>query len=260
MLVENRVTSIEDALARLGVTETTLSDAEKESLDINGFVLLPGVIEEKWLEELRQAYEDLMEKEGVQAGLEVHQEAGTRRLADLVNKGAIFDRVYTHPKVLAGIYHVLGREFKLSSLNARDALPGQGHQGFHADWGDASFDGKFYSVCNSIWMLDDFTPENGATRVIPGRHRWPGLPKDQLADPYASHPEEVLLLGPAGSVGIFNSHLWHGGTTNRTAQTRRALHCYYTARDLPQQLDQAKYIRRETYDRISPAARYILDV
>lgn len=259
MLVENPVTGIEEALAQLGVTENTLSAAEKESLDRDGFLLLPGLMEPEWLEELRQTYETLMEKEGAQAGLEVHQEAGTRRLADLVNKGAIFDRVYTHPKVLAGVYHFLQRDFKLSSLNARDALPGHGLQGFHADWG-GPFDGKFFSVVNSIWMLDDFTPENGATRVIPGRHRWPGLPKDQLEDTYAPHPEEVLLLGKVGSVGIFNSHLWHAGTANRTDKTRRALHGYYTARDLPQQLNQAKYIRKETYDRISPSARYILDV
>ena len=259
MLVENRATSIEEALAQLGVTENTLSEAEKEALDRDGFLLLPGLIEPEWLEQLRQTYETLMAKEGALAGIEVHQEAGTRRLSDLVNKGQVFDRIYTHPKVLAGVYHFLRRDFKLSSLNGRDALPGHGHQGFHADWGQA-FDGKFFSVVNSIWMLDDFTVENGATRVVPGRHRWPGLPKDQLADPAAPHPEEVLLLAPAGSVGIFNAHLWHGGTTNRSNNTRRALHCFFTARDLPQQLNQAEYIRKQTYDRISPAARYILDV
>ena len=259
MLVENGVNNIEEALRQLGVTADTLSEGEKASLDRQGYVLLAGVIDPAWLAELRQAYEDLMAQEGAQAGIEVHQEAGTRRLSDLVNKGAVFDRIYTHPKVLAGVYHVLGREFKLSSLNGRDALPGQGQQAFHADW-PAAFDGKFFSVVNSIWMLDDFTVENGATRVLPGRHRLAGLPKDYLDDPLATHPEEVLLLGPAGSVGIFNSHLWHGGTTNRSNLTRRALHCFFTARDNPQQLDQAKYIRKQTYDRISPAARYILEV
>lgn len=259
MLVDQKITNIEDALRQLGVTGNTLSEAEKDSLDRNGFVLLPGLIEPSWLEELRQAYEDLMTKEGAQAGIEVHQEAGTRRLSDLVNKGQVFDRIYTHPKVLAGVYHVLRRQFKLSSLNGRDALPGYGHQGFHADW-PHPFDGKFFSVVNSIWMLDDFTVENGATRVVPGRHRLAGLPKEHLADLQATHPEEVLLLAPAGSVGIFNAHLWHGGTTNRSQATRRALHCFFTARENPQQLNQAEYIRKQTYDRISPAARYILDV
>src|SRR4051812_7945917 len=112
MLVDHKIGSIEEAIRQLGVTENTLSDAEKQALDEQGFVLLPGIIEPEWLDRLRQTYEELMAKEGALAGIEVHQEAGTRRLSDLVNKGEVFDRIYTHPKVLAGVYHVLGREFK----------------------------------------------------------------------------------------------------------------------------------------------------
>lgn len=259
MLVDHKIGNIEEAIKQLGVTENSLSEAEKQSLDRQGYVLLPGIIEPEWLNRLRQAYEELMAKEGALAGIEVHQEAGTRRLSDLVNKGEVFDRIYTHPKVLAGVYHVLGREFKLSSLNGRDALPGYGQQAFHADW-QARHTGQQFSVVNSIWLLDDFTEENGATRVLPGSHLKEGSPKEHLADPLATHPDQVLLLAPAGSVGIFNSHLWHGGTTNRSNSTRRGLHCYYTARENPQQLNQAEYLRKTTYDRISPAARYILDV
>jgi len=257
--ITQKVENIEEALRQLGVTETTLSDAEKESLDRDGYLLVPGVIGPEWLARLRQVYEDLMEKEGEKAGLEVHQEAGTRRLADLINKDEAFDGIYTHPKLLAAVYHILKREFKLSSLNARDALPGFGHQGFHADWGEP-IDGVHFSVVNSIWLLDDFTEENGATRVVPGAHRLPGGVKDYMEDPAAPHPNQRLIIAPAGSVGIFNAHLWHGGTTNRSQSTRRAYHCFFSSRELPQQLNQKEYIRKKTFDRISPAARYILDV
>ena len=68
------------------------------------------------------------------------------------------------------------------------------------------------------------------------------------------------LSAPAGTVVIFNAHTWHGGTLNRTDRPRRALHSYYTRRALQQQLDQKAYIRPETYARLSPAARFILDV
>jgi ectoine hydroxylase-related dioxygenase (phytanoyl-CoA dioxygenase family) len=257
--IGDKIGNIEEALQQLGVTENTLSEAEKQSLDRQGYVLLPGMIDPQWLARLRQVYEELMAKEGPLAGIEVHQEAGTRRLSDLVNKGEVFDRIYTHPKVLAAVYHILGREFKLSSLNGRDALPGYGQQGFHADW-QTAYKGNHFSVVNSIWMLDDFTVENGATRVVPGSHLLEGLPREKLADPLAAHPQEVLLLAPAGSVGVFNAHLWHGGTTNRSNSTRRAVHCFYTARENPQQLNQSEYIRKKTFDRLSPAARYILEL
>ena len=126
-------------------------------------------MDEQWLGALRERFESLCEAEGIAAGIEVHQEEGTRRLADLVNKGPVFDLVYTHPTVLAAVHHVIGREFKMSSLNARDALPGEGHQGLHTDW-SKDYDGRFH-VCNSIWLLDDFTEENGCTRLVPGTHR-----------------------------------------------------------------------------------------
>jgi ectoine hydroxylase-related dioxygenase (phytanoyl-CoA dioxygenase family) len=171
----------------------------------------------------------------------------------------MFHVVITHPRLLAGIAHVLKSDLKLSSLNSRAALPGQGLQHLHADWGRHEADEPF-QVCNSIWLLDDFLPENGPTRVVPGSHRSGKLPGDEMSDPAEPHPNEIMLLGKAGDVVIFNAHTWHGGTLNRTNMPRRAMHGYFTRRHLPQQLDQAKYLRRETWESLSPAARVVLGV
>jgi ectoine hydroxylase-related dioxygenase (phytanoyl-CoA dioxygenase family) len=246
------------ALAGLGVTEATLDAETAERLDRDGYVLLPGVLNETQLTAIRARLGELMAAEGDQAGLEVHQEAGTDRLADLVNKGEMFWPCFTDPRVLACIAHVLG-DFKLSSLNFRAALPGHGHQNLHTDWGGPVEPGE-YQVCNSIWLLDDFTASNGATRVVPGSHRARAVPRLALADPAAPHPGEVLITAPAGTVVVFNSHLWHGGTQNRGDRPRRAAHAYFTRRGHGQQLDQRKYIRPQTLAALSPAARFILDV
>ena len=37
-----------------------------------------------------------------------------------------------------------------------------------------------YWVCNTVWLLDDFTTDNGATRMVPGSHRWGTRPQDVL--------------------------------------------------------------------------------
>jgi ectoine hydroxylase-related dioxygenase (phytanoyl-CoA dioxygenase family) len=113
-------------------------------------------------------------------------------------------------------------------------------------------------VCNTIWLLDDFTSENGATRVVPGSQNWKRLPQEALADPLASHPEERLLLAPAGSVIVMNTHAWHGGTANRTARPRRALHAFYCRSDKPQQQYQKRLLRPETQARLSPQLRRLL--
>ncbi len=111
-----------------------------------------------------------------------------------------------------------------------------------------------------LWLIDDFTKANGATRVVPGSHRTGRLPEDDVADPSAPHPDEVLLLGRAGTVVIFNTHTWHGGTRNRTDQPRRAVHAYFCRRDGTPQTDQRRYARPETRARLTDAAKFILDL
>jgi ectoine hydroxylase-related dioxygenase (phytanoyl-CoA dioxygenase family) len=259
MFLEKRAMDIKTALAALGVRGDTLTQAQRDALDHDGFLPLPDILTEQQIAAFRARLDELVVQEGDEAGKEVHQEAGTDRLSDLVNKSAIFEVCFTHPRVLAAIAHILRGEFKLSSLNARSALPGQGLQALHADWGRAVEPGD-YVVCNSIWLLDDFTESNGATRVVPGSQRSGALPRDVMPDPQAAHPDEIKLLAPAGTVVIFNSHTWHGGTLNASDRPRRALHSYFCRRDQPQQLDQRAYLRAETFARLKPAARYILDV
>ncbi|MGH3407545.1 MAG: phytanoyl-CoA dioxygenase family protein [Streptosporangiaceae bacterium] len=246
------------ALAELGVRPATVNAQTRDLLDRDGYAALPDVLSGAQVEAARAQLAGLLAAEGERAGLEVHQEKGTDRLADLVNKGAVFEPCFTDARVLACVAEVLG-EFRLSSLNFRAALPGHGRQALHADWGGPVPPGG-YQVCNSIWLLDDFTTVNGATRVVPGSHRSGTVPRLALPDPAAPHPDEVQITGRAGTVVIFNSHLWHGGASNRSDRPRRALHCLFTRRDRAQQTDQQAYLRPETLARLSPAARFILDV
>jgi ectoine hydroxylase-related dioxygenase (phytanoyl-CoA dioxygenase family) len=256
---EPKTWSTKDAIEALGVTENTLSADEKRQLDENGYVIFENFIDADWLEELRNTYEALMEKEGANAGTEFRQEQGTRRLADLINKGEVFDRIYTHPKLLAVADYVIGRDFKVNTINGRDAIPGEGHQNLHADWGSRQ-EGERNHIVNTLWLLDDFTLDNGATRIVPKTHKLFGRPSDYVEDLRATHPDEIIIVAKAGTVVAYNAHLWHGGTVNKTDKTRRALHPSFIAREFPQQYDQREFLRKSTYDRISPEARYLLDV
>ncbi len=244
-----------------------LTEAEATALDQRGYASLGRLLSDSQLAAIRARLQALLLEEGERAGMELHdsphirhpKEEGADRLADLVNKDPLFDGFYTHPRVLAGVAHVLGTDLKLSSLNYRAAQPGHGQQKLHADWHEAVSPGA-YQVCNTIWLLDDFTAQNGATRLVPGTHRVGALPQDELTDPFASHPDEVLLEAPAGTVVVFNSHVWHGGTVNRTDQPRRAVHSYFCRRQQPQQLDQQRYFRATTRARLSDEAQWLLGV
>ncbi len=251
--------NVQEALHNLGVRENTLSAEEKHFLDEQGYLTLPAILSPEQTNVIAARLEQLAAAEGDQAGSEVHQEKGTIRLSNLVNKDPLFEICFTQPHVLAAIAHVLNHDLKLSSLNARAALPGEGLQRLHVDWRGAVAPGDYY-VCNSIWLLDDFTAENGATRVVPGSHRFGKAPQEMMNNPMDAHPDEVQLVAPAGTVVIFNSHTWHGGTLNRTAGSRRALHSYFCRRDQTQQLDQRRWLEPATLVRLSDEAKFILDV
>jgi ectoine hydroxylase-related dioxygenase (phytanoyl-CoA dioxygenase family) len=235
-----------------------MTTAEREALDTTGYVVLERFLDPGLLEQVRARVEELHEQEGENAGSEFRKEAGSRRLANLVDKGEIFERLIAMPGILERVGYVLGKNFKLSSFNARSADPYSNEpQPLHCDAG-ALRDEHGYWVCNTIWLLDEFTSENGATRVIPGSQKWRQLPQEALADPLAPHPEEKLLLAPAGSVVVMNTHAWHGGTANRTGAPRRALHAFYCRSDKPQQQYQKRLLRRETQARLSPELRRLL--
>src|SRR5204863_3940277 len=178
-----------------------LTYSDKRQLDDCGYFVMPGLMGRELLTEVRRRIDEIFSEEGDRAGSEFKQEPNARRLANLVDKGEVFERVILTPRVLECMEHVLGPDWKLSSLNVRVADPqGDCAQPWHADSGAIS-DERGYWVCNSVWMLDDFTPENGATRMLPGSHKWRRLPPPES---YESLEGEELVLGQAGTVVIMN--------------------------------------------------------
>ncbi len=212
------------------------------------------------LSELRDSAEALWEAEGENAGAEFRMEPGARRLANLCDKGDVFRRIVVMPEILAAIGEIIQNPFKLSSLNARSTNPFSADaQPLHCDTGGIA-DEKGFWVANTVWMLNDFTSENGATRVVPGSHHWRKLPQEVMADPQAPHPDQILVTGKAGDVVVMNAHAWHGGTANRTAHPRRALHGFYTRHDKPQQQYQKKLLGAETLKILTAEQRQVLAI
>jgi ectoine hydroxylase-related dioxygenase (phytanoyl-CoA dioxygenase family) len=235
-----------------------MTDDEKRQLDEQGYVVLRDCMAGDLLNELRRRILELFDQEGEQAGHEFKQEEHAHRLSNLVDKGEVFQRAVALPAVLEHVRHVLGTGMKLSSLNARSADPGTDvGQPLHVDMG-AIPDEKGYWVCNTVWMLDDFTPDNGATRMIPGSHKWGIRPQDVLKDPLAEHPDEILLTGKAGSIAVMNAHMWHGGTANRTSAPRLAMHAFYCRNDKPQQQYQKRLLRPAVQAALGPELRALL--
>jgi len=248
--------TIDDALGGLGVRADTLSEDERERLDRDGFAVFPALLDAGTVAAVRARMEELEAEEDAWGAGTNPRDPGAVRVDDVNHKGEVFDALWQHPKLLAVMRHYLG-DFRLSSMTGRAARPHTGHQRLHVDWWGDFQDGSV--ACNSGWLLTDFTKQNGATRIVPGSHRWGRRPEDDMEDPTATHPEQIQVEAPAGSLMVFNGYLWHGGTENTTDELRRGVFTVYSRRDQPRQNDQAGRLAEDTAARLGAAARYVLD-
>jgi hypothetical protein len=193
-------------------------------------------MDDAWLAGLRTAFESAI-AQGKRQGAHVH----------LDSYDPAFVGVYTHPKVLAAVLQVLQQPFKAGPIVGRDPVPGQGQQALHAD--------GLTRMVTTLWLLDDFTLDNGATRLVPGSHHVPkSLPKGML-QPESRHPAEQQIIAWAGSVLVFHSQLLHSGTRNRSGTRRRVLQGVYAPRAESPQEEGASLDIPERFGR---AARYLL--
>ena len=160
----------------------------------------------------------------------------TRRTGGLVARSPICRELVAHPFVLDVVGRVLAHatNYQLHLTQVIAIGPGEPAQLVHRDqWAFDFFPFPVgYEVqCNTIWAMNDFTEENGATRVIPGSHKMADKLQFQEKD---TVPAEM----PAGSVVFYTGALYHGGGANRSDSVRYGLNLTYTLGWLRQEENQ----------------------
>jgi ectoine hydroxylase-related dioxygenase (phytanoyl-CoA dioxygenase family) len=187
----------------------------------DGYVVVSGLLTPAGA---RSAAADLRRVlEAVPQGRNAFEGRSTQRIYALFAKTRAFDQAAIHPLVLEVLDQVLGH-YQLSAPVGISIGPGEQAQILHRD--DAVYPLPQPGppvVVNTMWPLDEFTSDNGATRFITGSHRWaPGrqpAPDDEV---------ETATLAP-GSVMFYLGSLWHGGGANRTDRPRLGVILEYAA-------------------------------
>ena len=106
-------------------------------------------------------------------------------------------------------------------------------------------------VVNTIWALDDFTEENGATVVIPGSHKW--------IDERPNESSKVLrAVMPAGSVMLFVGSIFHGGGANKTDESRLGVILEFCAGWVRPQENHVLGVPKEVVAQLDPRLQELL--
>src|SRR5262249_15443178 len=138
-------------------------DAASE-LHERGFVVLPGLLPSERMERLVVAYTRAVESA---TGDDVRVGSASTRVHDFVIRGAEFAALYVFPGLREACCGVIGGPFKLSSLHARTLRACSPAEDLHVDVRRDSAD---WPLLSFILMIDEFRPDNGATRFVPGSH------------------------------------------------------------------------------------------
>ncbi len=143
--------------------------------------------------------------------------------------------VMCHPTLLGLCDRILLPNCARYQLNLGHLLqrgPGATTQMLHRDeavWSDLPQPHPEVQLASVIAFVD-FTRENGATRVVPGSHRWPDrwlLPSQQAVQPQPDPDQIAVAEMPAGSAVVYLGGTIHGGGANTTAAPRRGAHLSY---------------------------------
>lgn len=220
------------------------------TLERDGYAVVNGVLPPDAVAAL--AAELLPLCEATPVGRNPFEGFHTRRIYNLIAKSRGVHSLVTHPLVMAAVEAFLGKDSTLLSCQGMYLSPGAPAQRLHHD--DA-----LYPVprprpplgLSAMWAIDDFRDDNGATRIVPGSHRWG-------AEPVDPDMPSIAVEMPAGSVLFYLGTTYHCGGGNRSSAPRFGVNVLYAQGWLRQYENQYLGVPREMAATLDPALQRLL--
>ncbi|MGB5812073.1 MAG: phytanoyl-CoA dioxygenase family protein [Polyangiales bacterium] len=224
-------------------------EADLAAVERDGYVIIPSILDRAEVAEIKGALSPFLGHVG-RNNFEGHK---TQRLYAVLEKTRTIDRLVEHPRILALLDRMFLPNYLLSQAQVINILPGEQAQHLHPDDG-------FYRTprprpplgAATVWAIDEFTEENGATTLVPGSHKWSDDRVPGSDDP------TVQAVMPPGSVAFYPGTTWHGGGENRSTKPRFAVTCQYCEPYLRTQENFFLAISRDTVRNVSEDIRRML--
>jgi ectoine hydroxylase-related dioxygenase (phytanoyl-CoA dioxygenase family) len=234
-------TDTADRVERYGVHAQTPDgdslDQAVETIRLLGYAVIDSGYSSEELEQFAAAFERakavLYERNGGQHALERIDEHNTIRAPMAIDP--LFLKLARNVAVLTICRRLVGDYIVLNQQNGIVNPPsGQSYnQGaFHRDLPFQHFVSTRPLALNALFCLDEFTPSNGATYVLPASHKQEAFPSDPVV-----LATRVQVCAAAGSYILLDGLTYHSGAVNRTERGRRAVNHVYSVPIIRPQID-----------------------
>ncbi len=224
-------------------------DEQHARLLRDGYIILEDMVPPETLISLREASGPWLDKMGRNS----FEGERTQRIYGLPEKLREADPFIEHPLVLAHLDRLFKPNYLLSQAQVINIRTDSPAQPLHMDDGFYPWPRPRQALsAATVFAVDAFTPDNGATVAIPGSHRWDDERRPGPDD------ERVPAIMPAGSCILFLGTLWHGGGENHSGASRLAITAQYCEPWLRTQENYFLSVSRETAASVSENIRRLL--
>lgn len=218
-----------------------------------GWIIYEDALEPEFVNEINDSLEDAYESRRqiqIMNGIDLNMEGTLHHLIEADGFGLKFlNRLYCDQEMkefLKGNYIVNAFGAVMNSKDRRPYV-----QNIHRDV--RTFSPKDKTMVQMMVLLDDFTPENGATYMLTGSHKTPEKPEATYF-----YENSDRAVAKQGSIILFDSNLWHAAGVNQTQGNRRALTLSYTRPQFKQQLDYPRSLGYEFGETLNEGLRQVL--
>lgn len=231
-----------------GLDPELVSEQHKALLR-DGYVIIENLVPQELLDALRRESRPYLSR----VGRNSFEGERTQRIYGVPEKLRSADPFIEHPLILAHLDRLFQPNYLLSQAQVINVMSHSPSQPLHIDDG-------FYPwprprpplSAATVFAVDDFTAENGATLAVPGSHLWG---EERSAGP---EDETIAAVMPAGSCILFLGSLWHGAGENRSDRDRLAITAQYCEPWVRTQENYFLSVSRETAASVSENIRRML--
>ena len=209
-----------------------------EEIKRNGFTIYPNAIEPNDLaiirKKIKNIYEIQVDEIGGEENLDIIHDQGF--VMSLLSYDNFFVDFAVGNKCLKFADYFLGSYYQLfcqnGVINQSNRSSDQIINMWHRDLNYLHFTTSKPFGINIFFCIDDFTPENGATYMLPGSHRFEEFPGIEFAEQH-----KVQLEAKAGSALVFDAMIFHRAGRNTSDKSRVTMTNIYTYPFMKQQID-----------------------